>query len=150
MDKQSLSFSQTLFIGRPAEDVWVALTDKKYVDQYYLVPLGNEKINKGDDIYYGDEDDKMISGTVLELEESNIFMHSFKFLQGEGDEAETFVKYTLEPLGDMCILHLTHGGFEEETQTYHDICGGWPIILSGLKTLLETGETLPWPEPEDE
>jgi hypothetical protein len=35
-----------------------------------------------------------------------------------------------------------------ETQTYHQTLGGWPMILSGLKTLLETGDTLRSETPE--
>ena len=149
MESKGFVFSQTIFIGRPAEDVWVGITDKRYIDQYYLVPLGVEKFSKGDEIFYGTEDEKMIAGKVLEMDEGSILTHSFQFLQGE-EEQETIVEYRIEPLGDMCILHLTHSGFTEESQTYHDISGGWPIILSGLKTLLETGETLPWPDPETE
>ena len=34
------------------------------------------------------------------------------------------------------------GGFASENATYHGTKDGWPIILSGLKTLLETGEEL--------
>jgi hypothetical protein len=45
----------------------------------------------------------------------------------------------------MSSLILTHDDFIKETQTYKDISSGWPIILSSLKTLLETGEELPWP-----
>jgi len=45
----------------------------------------------------------------------------------------------------ISILSLTHNGFEADSQTFIDISGGWPVIASSLKTLLETGETLRWP-----
>jgi hypothetical protein len=56
------------------------------------------------------------------------------------------VTYDIEPGGDaMCVLYLTHSGFQSKNQTFTDITGGWPVILSSLKTLLETGKPLPWP-----
>jgi hypothetical protein len=46
----------------------------------------------------------------------------------------------------MCRLSITHDGFTEgELNTYRKVGGGWPYILSNLKSLLETGEPLPLP-----
>ena len=42
----------------------------------------------------------------------------------------------------MVKLTVTHEGFESETETYDMLQQGWPPILSGLKTLLETGKAL--------
>jgi hypothetical protein len=46
---------------------------------------------------------------------------------------------------DAVRLTCTHDGFEGETGTYRSVAGGWPLIVSGLKTLLETGELLTTP-----
>jgi hypothetical protein len=46
----------------------------------------------------------------------------------------------------MCSLTISHTGFRAEDQTFSDITGGWPVIASSLKTLLETGRGLPWPK----
>ena len=45
-------------------------------------------------------------------------------------------------MGDVVKLAVTHEGFESETETYNMVQRGWPPILSGLKTLLETGRAL--------
>ena len=49
---------------------------------------------------------------------------------------------------ETCLLSLTHGGFASENATYNGTEDGWPIILSGLKTLVETGEKLKIEVPE--
>ncbi len=57
-------------------------------------------------------------------------------------DAPTRVTYEIHQQGDCCRLTLTHDEFEGETNTYKNTSGGWPGILSGLKTLLETGQPL--------
>ena len=49
---------------------------------------------------------------------------------------------------ETCLLSVVHGGFASETATYNSVKDGWVIILSGLKTLVETGEKLRIEVPE--
>jgi hypothetical protein len=49
----------------------------------------------------------------------------------------------IEPVGDSCRLAVTHDQLNETANS--ELYGGWPMILSGLKTLLETGEQLTTP-----
>jgi hypothetical protein len=53
------------------------------------------------------------------------------------------VTYEIEPIGDSCRLTVTHDQLREGAN--NQIFGGWPMLLSGLKTLLETGEMLTTP-----
>ena len=53
------------------------------------------------------------------------------------------VTWEIEPVGDSCRLTVTHDQLREDANG--EIYGGWPMILSGLKTLLETGELLTTP-----
>ena len=145
MTETAVEFYQIIFIAKPAEEVWEALTRKDQVDRYYIVPLGTPELEVGGEIFYGHEGAKMITGKVLELERPKVFAHSFAFTHSP-EEPETRVRYEIEDLGAMCALTLIHEGFAEVNQTFHDISGGWPVILSGLKTILETGAPLPWPQ----
>jgi uncharacterized protein YndB with AHSA1/START domain len=61
-------------------------------------------------------------------------------VKGEG---ESTVTWEIEPIGDSCRLTLTHGGLREGAN--EELYGGWPMVLSGLKTLLETGQHLTTP-----
>ena len=73
------------------------------------------------------------------------FSHSFKFIQSHPEaknEESSIVTYEIFEDNGLIGLSLTHSGFKEKNQTYHNVTGGWPYILSNLKTYLETGKTL--------
>lgn len=63
------------------------------------------------------------------------------------DEAEaeptSRVTWEIEPVGDSCRLVVTHDQLRDEVPP--ELYGGWPMILSGLKTWIETGTTLTTP-----
>jgi uncharacterized protein YndB with AHSA1/START domain/DNA-binding transcriptional ArsR family regulator len=63
------------------------------------------------------------------------------------DEAEregtSRVTWEIEPIGDSCRLTVTHDQLSDTAPP--ELYGGWPMILSGLKTWLETGQTLTTP-----
>ena len=53
------------------------------------------------------------------------------------------VTWEIEPVGTSCRLRVTHDQLADDANS--ELYGGWPMILSGLKTLLETGELLDTP-----
>jgi len=58
-------------------------------------------------------------------------------------EGTSRVTWEIEPVGDSCRLTVTHDQLREGANA--QLYGGWPMILSGLKTWLETGERLTTP-----
>jgi hypothetical protein len=60
------------------------------------------------------------------------------------DEEESRVAWEIEPQdGGYCKLTVTHDRLEGAPKTAASVSGaGWMMVLSGLKTLLETGEPL--------
>jgi uncharacterized protein YndB with AHSA1/START domain len=73
--------------------------------------------------------------------------HLFPKMTEEGFSRMTYV---LEAKGGTVKLTLTHSMEKKDSKTIKAVSNGWPYILAGLKTLLETGESLPgtdkWPE----
>ena len=63
--------------------------------------------------------------------------------RGRKEQGTSRVTWEIEPVGDSCRLTVTHDQLRADA--HGEIYGGWPMILSGLKTLLETGETLTTP-----
>ena len=63
--------------------------------------------------------------------------------EDEKSEGASRVTWEIEPVGDSCHLTVTHDQLREGAND--ELYGGWPMILSGLKTLLETGEDLTTP-----
>ena len=84
-------------------------------------------------------------GENLEVDPPRRLVQTFRALWSEGAKAEGYSRVTweIEPVGDSCRLTVTHDQLRAEANP--ELYGGWPMILSGLKTLLETGETLTTP-----
>jgi uncharacterized protein YndB with AHSA1/START domain len=85
------------------------------------------------------------TGENLEVEPPRRLVQSFTALWSEDVKAEgtSRVTWEIEPVGDSCRLTVVHDQLREGAND--QLYGGWPMILSGLKTLLETGELLTTP-----
>ena len=72
-------------------------------------------------------------------------VHSMVALWNEEVKSEgpSRITWQIEPVGDSCRLVVTHDEFREGAN--EELFGGWPMIVSGLKTWLETGELLTTP-----
>jgi len=84
-------------------------------------------------------------GEVLEVDPPRRLVHSMIALWSDEVEREgsSRVTWEIEPIADSCRLTVTHDELREGAN--EQLYGGWPMILSGLKTWLETGELLTTP-----
>ena len=87
----------------------------------------------------------MLEGENLEVDPPRRLVQSFRALWDADVKSEgtSRVTYEIEPIGDSCRLTVTHDQLREGAN--NQLYGGWPMVLSGLKTLLETGEMLTTP-----
>ena len=87
----------------------------------------------------------LAEGENLEVDPPRRLVQSMRVMWGEDAEREgtSRVTWEIEPIGDSCRLTLTHDQLREGAPK--ELYGGWPMILSGLKTWLETGELLTTP-----
>jgi len=87
----------------------------------------------------------IFEGENLEVEPPRRLVQSYRALWSEDvkHEGTSRVTYEIEQIADSCKLTVTHDNLREDANS--QIYGGWPMILSGLKTLLETGEKLTTP-----
>ena len=85
------------------------------------------------------------SGENLEVDPPRRLVQSFNALWSDQVKSEgtSRVTWEIEPVGSSCRLRVTHDQLGEDAN--NELYGGWPMILSGLKTLLETGEDLDTP-----
>jgi uncharacterized protein YndB with AHSA1/START domain len=88
---------------------------------------------------------EIASGENLEVDPPRRLVQSFNALWSEDVQREgtSRVTWEIEPVGTSCRLRVTHDQLGESANS--ELYGGWPMILSGLKTLLETGEDLDTP-----
>ena len=84
-------------------------------------------------------------GEVLEVDPPRKLVHTMTALWGDDVKSEgpSRVTWEIEQVADSCRLVVTHDQLREGAND--QLYGGWPMILSGLKTWLETGELLTTP-----
>ena len=87
----------------------------------------------------------IFEGENLQVDPPRRLVQSFRALWGNDVKGEGISRVTweIEPVGDSCLLKVTHDELREGANA--QLYGGWPMVLSGLKTLLETGEMLTTP-----
>ena len=136
-----------IFIKATPERVWEAITDPamraKYsfgVETHSEWTLGSEYTASVPGVV------DIASGENLEVDPPRRLVQTFNALWSDDVKAEgtSQVTWEIEPVGDdSCRLTVTHDQLREGANP--EIYGGWSMILSGLKTLLETGERLTTP-----
>jgi uncharacterized protein YndB with AHSA1/START domain len=142
------SLQRTTYLGAPAEAVWEWLVEPEQVAQYHPALLQARPRAVGDPVQYASRlgGQVLIDGAVLEIVEARRLVYTFQF-QREDPEPPSRVTYELLRYGDrMCALELRHEALEPGGETYDSVATSWDVVLSSLKTLVETGRPLPWPQ----
>jgi len=133
-----------LFIKAPPEAIWEAITTPEFTARYFY----GARITVTSDHYMalGPEDAVWGDTNVLEFDPPRKLVHEWRSLYDEEMAAEDTSRVTWEiaPQDDgTCLLTVVHDRLEGAPKTASSVGGaGWMRVLSGLKTLLETGEPL--------
>ena len=135
-----------IFIRTTPERLWQAITDPQMRQQYNFGAQVSSDWKPGS--HYALSHPRggdIAAGENLEVEPPRRLVQSFNALWSDEVKREgtSRVTWEIEPVGDSCRLTVTHD--QLRTDAHGELYGGWPMILSGLKTLLETGETLTTP-----
>ena len=90
-------------------------------------------------------DGPLAEGENLVVEPPHRLVQTMHTLWSEEAEREgtSRVTWEIEAVGDSCRLTVTHDQLRDDAPP--ELYGGWPMILSGLKTWLESGQTLTTP-----
>jgi uncharacterized protein YndB with AHSA1/START domain len=136
-----------IYIKTTPERLWEAITDPE-LRQKYSFGVGArsdwtpgsryEAVHEGAGI-------AIAEGENLEVDPPRRLVQSFTALWSDDVKSEgvSRVTWEIEPVEDSCRLVVTHDELRDGAND--ELFGGWPMILSGLKTLLETGELLTTP-----
>jgi uncharacterized protein YndB with AHSA1/START domain len=135
-----------IFIKTTPERLWEAITDREMRAKYSF-GVGTES-----DWSEGSSYKASVPGVIDIAEGENVevdpprrLVQTFTALWSDEVKAEgaSRVTWEIEPVGDSCRLTVIHDQLKPGAS--NELYGGWPQILSGLKTLLETGEHLDTP-----
>lgn len=146
-------FFYTLFIRTTAAKLWHALRDPATTRQYWVDTWQDCEWKVGSSWKLMIPDGRIgDAGEVLEIVPEKRLVLSWRNEFQPQLKAEGFSRmtYDLDAQGDMVGLTVTHEMDMANSKLIEGVSGGWPMILSSLKSLLETGESLEatrkWPE----
>ena len=136
-----------IYIKTTPERLWEAITDSELRSRYSF-GVGIESDWSPGSAYRAEHAGAgfaISEGENLEVDPPRRLVQSFTALWSDEVKAEgaSRVTWEIEPVGDSCRLRVTHDELGGDANS--ELYGGWPMILSGLKTLLETGELLDTP-----
>ena len=136
-----------IYIRTTPERLWDAITDPEIRSKYNFGTRVVSDWQPGSQIVttHDKAGAPLGEGEVLEADAPRRLVHSMRALWSDDVKGEGFSRVTwdIEPVGDSCRLTVTHGELREGAN--EELYGGWPMILSGLKTWLESGELLTTP-----
>jgi len=142
---QNITNVHQVFIRATAEEIWEAITRPEFTLKYFYGTRVESDLAVGSPFVYraGDSEELLVEGEVLESDPPKRLSVTWRFLYDPELAAEepSRVTWEIEPQeGGYCKLTALHEGLGEKSA--EQVAGGWPYIVSGLKTLLETGKPL--------
>jgi uncharacterized protein YndB with AHSA1/START domain/biotin operon repressor len=136
-----------IYIKTTPERLWEAITDPDIRSKYNFGARVESDWSPGSRYQMSAMDGQVVlgEGDNIEVDPPRRLVQNAVFLWSDDVKAEgtSRVTWEIEPVGDSCRLTVTHDQMREGAND--EIYGGWPMILSGLKTWLETGELLTTP-----
>lgn len=135
-----------VFIKTSPERLWQAITDPEQRRVYSFGITWQSDWTAGSEYRAevpGVAD--IAAGTNVEVDPPRLLVQTYDALWSDDVKAQgtTRVTWEIEQVGTSCRLTVTHDRLPDGANA--ELYGGWPMILSGLKTLLETGEALDTP-----
>jgi len=132
------------FIRTTPDAIWRALTQSDFTTRYWYGSTVHSDWTVGAPWELHTANGQVgITGDVLEADPPNRLVVTYRQAWGGGDEAPSRVTFEVEGAGPgvskLTVVHETEPGSSTQIA---DVAAGWPFILAGLKTLLETGEPM--------
>jgi uncharacterized protein YndB with AHSA1/START domain len=135
-----------IYIRTTPERLWEAITDPDIRKKYNFGAGAFSDWKVGSPYQMGADGERLLGeGEILEVDPPHKLVHTMTALWGDDVKAEGASRVTWEitQIEDSCSLRVTHDQLRDGAND--QLFGGWPMILSGLKTWLETGELLTTP-----
>jgi uncharacterized protein YndB with AHSA1/START domain len=136
-----------IYIHTTPERLWQAITDPAIRARYNFGVGITSDWTPGSRFQLGSLDASMVlgEGVNIEVDPPRRLVQTMVALWSDAvkREGSTRVTWEIEPVGDSCRLVVTHDQLGEDAS--NELYGGWPMILSGLKTWLEIGQLLTTP-----
>ena len=141
-----LSHSYSIYIQATPEQVWEALTTPKFTTQYFPGHAAESDWQPGSDYVMRNPTDGsvMFEGKVVESDPPRRLVQTVSFKRNPAfeDHEEMTIAWDVEQFGEACRVTIGHRGSDSDAKLLERLTGHCPDMMSGLKTLLETGRPL--------
>ncbi|HWP24921.1 MAG TPA: SRPBCC family protein [Xanthobacteraceae bacterium] len=145
-------FVYVIYIASTPEKVFNALTSKEATGQFWFGNAATSDWKVGSSVEFHREGKLIVQGRILENDPPRRLAYSFQSMHEpfNGTEMPSRVVFELERQRDQVKLTVTHDDFVEDSKVFPAISNGWPLVLSSLKSYLETNRVLwaPWYEKD--
>ncbi|MEQ7129102.1 metalloregulator ArsR/SmtB family transcription factor [Actinopolymorpha sp. B11F2] len=136
-----------IYIDTTPERLWHAITDPASRAKYHFGASVHSDWTTGSlfSLDHPGAERPLAEGENVVVDPPRRLVQSMRTLWSDDAERQgtTRVTWEIEPVGNACRLIVTHDQLAGNAPP--ELYGGWPMILSGLKTWLETGRTLTTP-----
>ena len=140
------SYVYVTFIRTTPQKLWTALTDPEFTKQYWFGMHQESNWKPGAPWRMVYPDGRVSdAGEILEVDPPRRLVIKWRNEWKPEMKAEGFARCVmeLEPVDAAAVkLTITHSMERADSQLIHAVSGGWPKVLSNLKSLLETGEVV--------
>jgi uncharacterized protein YndB with AHSA1/START domain len=136
-------FVYVTYIKSTREKVFQALTDGDISEKYWFGNRVESDWKVGGNVKFYDDGKLVHDDPLLAYDPPSLLSYSWRPLHKRfEDETPSRVTCTLEEIDGYVKLTLVHEDFMPGGKMMDAVSQGWPVVLSNLKTLMETGEVL--------
>jgi len=145
-------YAYVAIIAASPEKVWQGLTTAEFTEQYWHTTRIRSDFEAGSPVEFLLDGEVCVRGEVLLADRPNELSYTWHFSRNPEtrDEAPSRVTFKLRAIPAGTELTVIHDQFEAGSKTLEMVTQGWPYVIAGLKTLLETDKAVDFTASEPE
>jgi uncharacterized protein YndB with AHSA1/START domain len=137
------------YIRTSPDELWEALTSSEFTRQYWMGHDIESDWKAGSSVKFTHDGKIILSGKILASEKPEVLSYTWSMqadeqMLDEKPSRVTFLMERFESNPELVKLTVSHDEFPENSKVFPSISNGWPMVLSSLKTLLETKRAIPF------
>jgi uncharacterized protein YndB with AHSA1/START domain len=139
-----MQFEYISFISAKVETVWQYFEYPQFFSQFQIAPLHSFEFKEQSGFRLGTNDIHILEATYQKIDTHKLIHLNIRYVETEGDDM--IVKIIFYPLGNMSSLSIIIDNIKDNDPRLDLARNHWPGAISQLKSIIETGKGLPWPQ----